>query len=269
MKVFSLVGKSGTGKSYNAIRLCRELNTQYIIDDGLFIGEASILAGKSAKREATKVGAIKTALFSDDGHRDAVVAKIAEVSPDRILVIGTSEKMVEKITERLGIPHPDQVIHIEDITTEGDRNAAERQRSEQGQHVIPVPTMQLKREFSGYFVHPLKVLRAIPGRNATGNERSVVRPTYSYLGAYTVSDGVIGDIVEYIGEKDPGVADITQVFSAKSENGITINVELIMKYGSDIFAAAERTQKEIYEQVEAMTSFTLDAVNMEIKGLRR
>ena len=37
MKVYALVGKSGTGKSYQAVNLCKELNIEAIIDDGLFI----------------------------------------------------------------------------------------------------------------------------------------------------------------------------------------------------------------------------------------
>ena len=63
MKVYALVGKSGTGKSYQAINLCRDRDIESIIDDGLFICRGKAMAGKSAKREATKIGAIKTALF--------------------------------------------------------------------------------------------------------------------------------------------------------------------------------------------------------------
>ena len=68
MKVYGLIGKSGTGKSYQAVNLCKELNIESIIDDGLFICRNKVMAGISAKRQPTKVGAVKTALFNEEGH---------------------------------------------------------------------------------------------------------------------------------------------------------------------------------------------------------
>ena len=60
MKVYTLVGKSGTGKSYQALTLCKDLNIESIIDDGLFIYHSQVIAGMSAKRQNTTIGAIKT-----------------------------------------------------------------------------------------------------------------------------------------------------------------------------------------------------------------
>ena len=37
MDVYTLAGKSGTGKSFHAMNLCRKYNIEAIIDDGLFI----------------------------------------------------------------------------------------------------------------------------------------------------------------------------------------------------------------------------------------
>lgn len=124
MKVYALVGKSGTGKSFQATYLCGQMNIEYIIDDGLLIGRAAVLAGISAKRQKTKIGAVKTALFTDDTHMREVRDKLSEISPARILVIGTSRDMVFKICRRLGLEEPEIIINIEDITTEEERNAA-------------------------------------------------------------------------------------------------------------------------------------------------
>ena len=51
MKTYGLVGASGTGKSYRAVSLAKERGIPCIIDDGLLIRDAKILAGTSAKRE--------------------------------------------------------------------------------------------------------------------------------------------------------------------------------------------------------------------------
>ena len=94
MKVYALVGKSGTGKSYQAQNLCRKLKIRGIIDDGLFIYENKVISGISAKRQDTKIGAVKTALFHTDEHQAEVAAGIRKINPDKILIIGTSDGMV-------------------------------------------------------------------------------------------------------------------------------------------------------------------------------
>ena len=69
MKVYGLIGKSGTGKSFQAVNLCKQLNIESIIDDGLFICRNKVIAGISAKRQKTRVGAVKSALFYNDAHK--------------------------------------------------------------------------------------------------------------------------------------------------------------------------------------------------------
>ena len=81
MKVYGLIGKSGTGKSYQAVNLCKELNIESIIDDGLFICRNKVMAGISAKRQPTKVGAVKTALFNNEEHMIEVRDKIKKIKP--------------------------------------------------------------------------------------------------------------------------------------------------------------------------------------------
>ena len=64
MKVYALVGKSGTGKSYQAMNLCHEKNIEAIIDDGLFIYKNNVVAGISAKREGKALFPASYSLFS-------------------------------------------------------------------------------------------------------------------------------------------------------------------------------------------------------------
>ena len=161
MKVYTLTGKSGTGKSYQAINLCREKNIESIIDDGLFIYHNRVEAGISAKRQKTTVGAIKTALFTLDDHAESVASKIKELQPETLLIIGTSDRMTDKIVARLGLPAVSERIYIEDITSEEERKIADKQRHVLGKHVIPVPTLQLKRDFAGYFLDPMRIFKGI------------------------------------------------------------------------------------------------------------
>jgi Protein of unknown function (DUF322). len=268
MRVYGLVGKSGTGKSYQAMNLCRIMNIESIIDDGLFIFGNRILAGKSAKRQSTKIAAIKTAMFTDEEHRCSVLDRIKETEPESILILGTSDKMIHKIAERLEMPEIDRIIAIESITTESERETARKQRHELGKHIIPAPTFQLKREFSGYFLDPLRIFKGWRGGKASFSEKTVVRPTYSYLGDYLISDKVISDIVNYLGRKAGGVDSVIRVSIENHADGIDITIPLICNYGTKLIDLSKALQKEVIKQVETMTAFNIKSVNIEIRGLK-
>jgi len=266
MKVYALEGRSGTGKSYQALNLCREKNIESIIDDGLYIYRNEAVAGTSAKREPTKIGAIKTALFTDTEHRDDVIKKISETSPVSILVIGTSEDMCQRIRKRLGLPDIDETIHIEDITTEGEREIAQKQRKNQGEHVVPAPTFQLKRQFSGYLMSPLRMIRGL-GFGRDTEEKSVVRPTYSYLGEYSISDRVVSDIVAYETEDISEVDSVTRVITEKHKDGLRVTVLMTLALGVDVIEVCRAVQKRCRDTIEEMTAFNMDRIDIEVRGL--
>ena len=97
MKVYSLSGRSGTGKSFQAINLCKEKNIEGIIDDGLFIYRNKVISGISAKRERTIITAVKAAIFADDERAQEAKDAIARMNPESLLVIGTSDEMIDRI----------------------------------------------------------------------------------------------------------------------------------------------------------------------------
>ena len=267
MKVIALVGKSGTGKSYQSLSIAKDKRIDYIIDDGLFIHGNKILAGKSAKRQATKVGAVKTALFADEDHRIQVVDAIKNNNPSGILIIGTSENMVKKIAERLELPEIEEIIKIEDITDEKEREIAKKQRYELGKHVIPVPTFQLKHEFSGYFIDPLRIFRRKSSGKHEFTEKSEVRPTYSYLGQYIISDRVITDLVSHTAYRVKGVEEISKITTISNEKGIDILVDIVVLYGMNIIKMAHTLQMKIKDEVEKMTALNVLTVSIHVKNL--
>lgn len=268
IKTYGLVGKSGSGKSYQAMNVCRQRDICCIIDDGLLISENNIAAGISAKRQETKVGAIKTALFTKEPHRDAVMEKLQIIHPNAILILGTSENMINKIAARLELLPVDEWINIEEITTEQEREIAWKQRKELGKHVIPVPTFQIKREFSGYFLDPLRIFRGWGGK-AAYSEKSVVRPTFSYLGRYVISDKVIADIVHGVSKRIDGISDIARVLTTTGEQGISLQIQTNLQLGTSVFDVARLLQTEVLGQIEHMTAFHVNAVDVEVKALKK
>ncbi len=152
IKVYAFVGPSGTGKSYRAQMVAGEYNINYIIDDGLFIKDNEIIAGESAKKAPTKIETVKHALFLKEEEREEIKKAIKKYKPESILILGTSDNMVRKIAENLELPPIIKYIYITDIATEQEMETAKRIRVTEGKHVIPVPTFELKKDFSRIYI---------------------------------------------------------------------------------------------------------------------
>ena len=154
MDVIALVGPSGTGKSHRALLVANQYKADIIIDDGLLIKDGKIIAGSSAKKEKSRIMAVRRAIFILPGHAEEARNAIEREQPNRMLILATSENMVHKIAKILRLPAVSRVIHIEDIASETDMKKAAFHRLKEGKHIIPVPTIELKPHFSGYLVDP-------------------------------------------------------------------------------------------------------------------
>lgn len=268
MRVVGFVGPSGTGKSHRATWVARERGIEFIIDDGLLIRGNRVLAGVSAKKERTKVGSIKRALFVDSGHAEEVKKAIDTYKPEAILILGTSDGMVETIAKRLGLPEVSEKVYIHEVADEFEIKQALATRREQGKHVIPVPTFEIKKDFSGYFLDPLQIFR----RKGKGNyqligEKSVVRPTFSYLGSYTISDYTVYQIAEYVTSKIDGVNKISRFRAENYPDGIYIEMDLVLVYGYMIKPLLREVQMKVKEEVERLTALNIKALNLMAKSL--
>src|SRR5699024_5589660 len=123
----------------------------------------------------------KRALFYSREHALDAQRAIQKYHPKSILILGTSDGMVEKIQKVLNLPSIQKKIDIEDISSQTEIQMARKERQDKGKHVIPVPAMEVKKYFSGYFLDPLKIFRRNPhSEREELQEKTVVRPTYSY-----------------------------------------------------------------------------------------
>lgn len=268
MQVVGFVGPSGTGKSHRASWVARERGIDFIIDDGLLISASRIVAGSSAKRESTKIGSIKRALFKDDVHASAVKEAIALCKPKAILILGTSNEMVETIARRLELPEISERIMIQDVASEFEISQALSTRKEQGKHVIPVPTFEIKQDFSGYFLDPLKIFkRKGKGTYQLVGEKSVVRPTFSYLGKYIISDYTVYQIVEYVTSSIEGVSRISRFRAENHADGIYLEMDLVLFYGHNLKPLLKEVQTKVKDEVEKLTALNIKSIKLVAKSL--
>lgn len=267
MEVFALVGRSGTGKSYKAQSITGMYDIEYMLDDGLLIKGTKVIAGVSAKREKTKFAAVRRAVYTDNEHRNEIMGALSERAPEKLLIIGTSEHMIQNIMKILNLGEKYFLIRIEDISTEEEIETATRARKVKGKHVIPVPTFEIKKAFSGYFIDSIKQFTKRSEKVEEIYEKAVVRPTFSYLGSYEIKDAVIKCIVE---QSAIEVYDIHKVASVEIENkkeGINIVISITIKYGEPLPVVINKMSEKIKVNVEYMTGINVLEINTIVKSL--
>jgi uncharacterized alkaline shock family protein YloU len=270
MRVVAFVGPSGTGKSYRALTVAHDYGSEAIIDDGLLIKGTKILAGSSAKSEQNKVQAVKRAIFLDKEHQNSVKTALRKSGIKNLLIIGTSDKMADKICERLELPAPSEYVRIQDVASKHEMTRAREMRIKEGKHIVPVPTIELKPHLTGVLIDLPHRLFGRKQKKRAQDEKSIVRPNFSYYGRLTVSDYVVIDIVKIIMQKQPAVDKISDIRvrrPADANKGMTIYLELVLFYGSNIFNVVKVIQNKIKDKVEIMTAMPVREVNVSIRSL--
>lgn len=272
MEVIAFFGPPGTGKSDRALVVAYENKASCIIDDGILIYHSRIVAGKSAKREESRLKAVRRAIFWDAEQREEVRQALEKINPKRVLILGTSDRMVETICKALGLPKPSKYIRIQDVARPDEMLKAKEARNKEGKHVIPVPTMELKPYFKGYLIDPLRFFRnrkkEMPKRFSENEERSVVRPVFSYYGKLSFSDRVIESLV-YYAVRDMKKIRITYVRSEKSTgqmNGLILFIDVSVKPGTpqEIKKIIHTMRDRIQREIEHTTGMSLDTIKVNV-----
>jgi adenylate kinase family enzyme len=267
LRVYALVGKSGTGKSFRAQLVAEKFGIDLILDDGLLIRGGKILAGKSAKREKGLVDALKTALFSDAEQTRKVQEVLHNEQFKRVLILGTSIRMVRRIATRLDLPQPHRIIPIEDVATQEEIEHASRTRRVEGKHIIPVPSIEIKRNYPHIFFDSIRIfLRKrfnISGKEKV-YEKTVVRPVFSRGGRISISETALTQMVMHcIQEFDP---ELKVEKIVVSEDGYQYRLEVILEipYGKRVAETFLQLQDYIRKHIEEYTGLQLKEVNITI-----
>ena len=267
-KVYAFVGPSGTGKSYRAQMVAGENDIHYIIDDGLLIRDNDVIAGVSAKKAPTKIETVKRAIFIDEKERKEMREALKKFKPESVLILGTSDDMVEKIATNLGLEVPEKTIYINQVATETEMETAKRIRTTEGKHVIPVPTFEMKRDFSGYILDPLQIFKFNSKTNEPYiAEKSIIRPTFSYMGNFTISDTVFRQIAEYVARKTEGINRLSRIRVESTISGMIIYMEVYVVYGYNIVNVLREFKQRTKKEIERLTTMNVQEVSVMAKGV--
>ncbi len=268
IKTYAFVGPSGTGKSYRAQMVASEKGIHFIIDDGLLIKDNEIIAGASAKKAPTKIETVRHALFFEEEEKKPIEKAIKKYKPDKILILGTSDGMVKKIALNLGLPEISETIYINEVATEEEMQTARHIRVTEGKHVIPVPTFELKKDFSGYLLDPLQIFKSKGvGQKPYISEKTIIRPTFSYLGKFTISDTVFRQIMEYLAGKMPAIYKVVRTRATSTEAGPSIYMEVIVTYGYNIQESLKEFKEKARKEIEKLTAMNVIKMDVVAKSV--
>ncbi len=270
VKVFALVGRSGTGKSFRAKLVAQKYGIELIIDDGLLIHDQKIVAGKSAKKEKAYLGAIKTALFDDHEHRAEVLSALHGTKFKRILLIGTSERMVEKICKRLRLPSISKMIKIEDIATTDEIETAIRSRKIEGKHIIPVPSVEIARNYSHIVYDSVKIFlkNKLPFLTSSRQqvfEKTVVRPEFSKRGRVSISKAALTQMVLHCAEEYDSTITLKKVHARIDSHGYILTLHIHVPYGVQLSGNLHGFQEYLIDNLERYAGIMIQKVNVIIE----
>ena len=268
IKVFALVGRSGTGKSHHSKLLAQKYHIDLIIDDGLLIRGDKMLAGRSAKRDPNFITAVRTAVFDEEQHREEVQAALLKEKYKKILIIGTSEKMINKIINRLELPPVTRVFHIEEIATQEEIETAMRIRFTEGKHVIPVPSIEITRSYPQIVYDSIKVFfgKKGPFKKEKGFEKTIVRPEFSRPDKDSLNEVTLNQMVKHCIDEYDKVIKVKKVRLNQNKNmSYNLNITLQVPLRHYIGQSMSELQSYIADCIEKYGGIRIEGVSIEIE----
>ncbi|PPA87430.1 hypothetical protein C4A75_01835 [Brevibacillus laterosporus] len=265
MQVYALYGPSGTGKSTSALSLAHSRHIDAIIDDGILIYEGRKVAGYSAKYEKTKIRAVKRAIFHFSDHVDEVQRVLHKLPIEKILILGTSTRMIGKIVTALDLPEVTEYIPIEAIKPEKEIEAARYVRETMGQHVIPIPRVEVEKDLFKRIVD--SAWQIFSSKKHVG-ETTVVQPSFSQ-GRIQIHEQVLRKLVQQACYRNNTVVKVHKVdytFQAMPRLQVTLAVQAML--GEDLRSRLIELQHQLQEELEYYLFIAPASIDFEITTLQ-
>ena len=264
--VMALVGKSGTGKSFRAQLIADKYAIEAIVDDGLLIHGQKILAGRSAKRESGSMEAVKTAVFHDDAHAREVRLVLERARSRRILILATSERMARRIADRLRLPPPGRLINIEQVATQGEIEAALLSRRTQGRHIIPVPPIEVKRDYPNIVIDSIKIFlrQKILRHRGRIFEKTVVSPRFEQRGQVTVTEAALTQMVFHCVEEFDAAFQVDRLVVIGNMRQPALEVVLRVPFDTPVAGRLHELRGYIISSIERFSGLLVTEVTITI-----
>ena len=266
METYALYGVSGTGKSTVALQLAHRMGISAIIDDGILIYQGRKLAGASAKYEKTRIQAVKRAIFHDPDHAGEVRLALQKLQPERLLILGTSLKMIKRIVDALHLPEPVQYMPIESVKRPQDIEAARYIRETLGRHAIPIPRVEVEKDFLQRLLFSAQ--RIFSSSKDAAGETTIVHPPFSG-GHIVIHPQVLRKVVQVTCVRIGGVDRVVKThFTFEDLPRLELSLSLAVPFGTDIMGKIRELRSELYKEVSYCLNIAPASIDVQVIGLR-
>lgn len=263
MEIFSLSGPSGTGKSTSALAFAHKHKIPAIIDDGLLIFNGKKIAGTSAKFEKNAITAVKRATFFFDDHVKEVQMAINNYYIDRILIIGTSDRMTRLIADRLNLEEIGHYYHVEDVRSTSEIKIAQFIRKTEGKHIIPIPYQQVDQSFFKKLIH--RGVEIFSPRKERIGENTIVHPDF-HRDAIRIHKKSFSDIVKILCKNYKDIDECRTVhFDLQGRPILNAFITIKNPLRTNLIEIAMDLQKEIKAHFMTKLNIELYSVNLTIQ----
>lgn len=263
MEIFSLSGPSGTGKSTSALAFAHKHKIPAIIDDGLLIVNGEKIAGTSAKFEKNALTAVKRATFFFEDHVKEIQMAINHYYIERILIIGTSDRMTKLIASRLKLGEINYFFYVEDIRSSSEIKIAQFIRKTEGKHIIPIPYKQVDPSFFKKII--LKGREIFSPKRERIGETTIVHPDF-HRGGIIIHKKVYKDLVKVICKNFQEIEECKSAqFLLQGTPVLNVSITIIQPIRSNLFEMSEKLQSDIRSCFLKSLSIELYSINLYIQ----
>ena len=100
-------------------------------------------------------------------------------------------------------------------------------------------------------------------------EETIIRPTYSYLGKYVISDTAINSIILHVVKKIDGVSRVFKVNTLKFSDGMKLEIDIEVKYGYRIPSLSTNIKNAVIYAVDNAAGINLFGININVKSISK
>ena len=126
-------------------------------------------------------------------------------------------------------------------------------------------------------MNPLKFFRDKALGNAVGSktgrdddgpeDRTVVRPQFSYFGTFSISEQVIRDIIRISAARYEDTIVVADRMSNGKQNNMSVTIDVRALKDPKAVEKCLELQRDVYDAIANMTAFTIDSVNVRIRDI--
>jgi hypothetical protein len=195
-------------------------------------------------------------------HRNEVLKAIKQYKIKRLLIIGTSKRMVDKIASTLNLGPISRYIDVTEIRTPSEIKMALYVRNTQGKHVIPVPYMQIEQNFFKKMI--MKGKQLFSHKREYIGETTIVHPDFTQ-GTIHISDKVFKAIVERTVNQFENLVCNHVEINLYQIPSVQVHVSLHLPVKRSLKELGIEIQKQIIDEYQKIFELELDSVNIQFE----